>query len=382
MTAIWKHSKWVDGAGIEPGDLNNISNYLRSQTHDLFSALARSSEASMGFPTGSLFCVGNGGAPWFLAANAMHVKFAAGPIGQLITAGTPTGDVPAVNWYWHEANELEQAIDAADPTNPRIDLVCVKIDTVDDATVVRNFKDAMSGAQTTENVVVRTLTRLQKQYVKGTAAGSPVEGAVPSGYVKLMAVRVPAAATALSPDNFTDYRWPLGLHIIDVTAFAAACDATKWVWPNSPVFYRSLTLPNAAGDPLLFVPQAPLADTGRLIKVGLKAAYRSSGTTGRANRLRRLGVLGSEVTIEDLAGLRATIDNNGYYFEATPAAPCWLNGWKAGYAKAMGVAPNTAPPIAEANGPTKLALEVLGATNGTGNDIVYHARFFIAASCG
>lgn len=76
-------------------------------------------------------------------------------------------------------------ITAADPTNPRIDRVCM---TVNDS--------YYTGA--TNNVIL--------QVVAGTPAGSPVAPAIPANSISLATVAVAAAALSISSGNITDTR--------------------------------------------------------------------------------------------------------------------------------------------------------------------------------
>jgi len=76
-------------------------------------------------------------------------------------------------------------ITTANPTNPRIDLICL---TINDS--------YYSGA--TDNVVF--------QVIPGTPAGSPVVPALPDNSISLAQITVPAAATTIVSGNITDNR--------------------------------------------------------------------------------------------------------------------------------------------------------------------------------
>lgn len=77
------------------------------------------------------------------------------------------------------------SINTADPTNPRIDLVCM---TVNDAYYTGSLN----------NVVL--------QVVAGTPAGSPVAPSLPANSISLATVAVGAGATAITDANITDTR--------------------------------------------------------------------------------------------------------------------------------------------------------------------------------
>lgn len=77
------------------------------------------------------------------------------------------------------------SITTADPTNPRIDLVCA---TVRDAYYTGAYNDVIL------------------QVVAGTPAGSPVAPALPANSISLATVAVGAGATAITNANITDTR--------------------------------------------------------------------------------------------------------------------------------------------------------------------------------
>jgi hypothetical protein len=80
---------------------------------------------------------------------------------------------------------LVLSLNTADPTNPRIDLVCA---TVNDAYYTGSLN----------NVII--------QVVAGTPAGSPVAPALPANSITLATVAVGAGATAITNANITDTR--------------------------------------------------------------------------------------------------------------------------------------------------------------------------------
>ena len=77
------------------------------------------------------------------------------------------------------------SLNTADPTNPRIDLICA---TVNDAYYTGSLN----------NVVI--------QAIAGTPAGSPVAPALPANSITLATVAVGAGATAITNANITDTR--------------------------------------------------------------------------------------------------------------------------------------------------------------------------------
>ena len=119
----------------------------------------------------------------------------------LVTQNTPPGLSVVVNSGWAAIVGTTQAnmgtyvtyndaavvlsLTTADPTNPRVDLVCA---TVNDA----YYTGALN------NVIL--------QVVAGTPAGSPVAPALPANSITLATVAVGAGATAITNANITDTR--------------------------------------------------------------------------------------------------------------------------------------------------------------------------------
>ena len=98
-------------------------------------------------------------------------------------------------------------IATANPTNPRIDLVCV---TVNDSYYTGS----------TDNVVIQVVT--------GTPAGSPVVPATPANSIPLARVAVAAGALAITSGNITDLRVSVttNLPIGDITGVTAGTGLT------------------------------------------------------------------------------------------------------------------------------------------------------------
>ena len=98
--------------------------------------------------------------------------------------------------FWHVIVDTTTnvTIPAADASNPRIDLICVKIDST-----------ATPNASASN---VATLVNVQ-----GTAAASPSAPVVPANHLKLAEVSVPALDTTISSGQITDSRVFMGLHL-------------------------------------------------------------------------------------------------------------------------------------------------------------------------
>jgi hypothetical protein len=97
------------------------------------------------------------------------------------------------------------SISTADPTNPRIDVVCM---TVQDAYYTGSLNDVIL------------------QVVAGTPAGSPVAPALPANSITLATVAVGAGATAITNANITDTRVLVTTNIPEVGDISAVVAGT------------------------------------------------------------------------------------------------------------------------------------------------------------
>jgi hypothetical protein len=97
------------------------------------------------------------------------------------------------------------SVNTADPTNPRVDLVCM---TVNDAYYTGSLN----------NVIL--------QVVAGTPAGSPVAPTLPANSISLATIAVGAGATALTNANITDTRVLVTTNIPEVGDISAVVAGT------------------------------------------------------------------------------------------------------------------------------------------------------------
>jgi hypothetical protein len=118
--------------------------------------------------------------------------------GWAAIVGTTQANMGTYVTYNDAASVL--SLNTADPTNPRIDLVCA---TVNDAYYTGSLN----------NVVL--------QVVAGTPAGSPVAPALPANSISLARVAVGAGATAITNANITDTRVLVTTNIPEVGDISA-----------------------------------------------------------------------------------------------------------------------------------------------------------------
>lgn len=154
---------------------------------------------------------------------AMSVSIAS---GWAVILGTYQANMGAYVAYNDAATTA--TITAADPTNPRIDLVCV---TVSDA--------AYTGALNTVSFNV----------VAGTPAGSPVAPATPTNSIALAQVAVAAGATTITAGNITDVRVRATM---DEMTFSSSSSSTTpiRIELNAGQSANALTIVNSSGTVL------------------------------------------------------------------------------------------------------------------------------------
>lgn len=113
-----------------------------------------------------------------------------------------------------------KVLTAADPTNPRLDIVCVKAARTDQTSESRQVKNFLTEVVAPETVVTQTDWLADVQVVAGTPAGSPVAPATPAGYIKIATISVPASTGPSSQSDITDNRTKMP--ILDETVINTA----------------------------------------------------------------------------------------------------------------------------------------------------------------
>jgi hypothetical protein len=125
--------------------------------------------------------------------------------GWAAIVGTTQSNMGTYVAYNDAANTL--TVTTANPTNPRIDIVCV---TVQDAYYTGAFNDVIF------------------QVIAGTPAGSPTAPATPANSIKLANIAVGAGVTSILAGNITDTRvsTTTNLPVGDITSVGAGTGLT------------------------------------------------------------------------------------------------------------------------------------------------------------
>jgi hypothetical protein len=181
-----------DGQFIQYSDFNLISTALEKELYDRILFRLLGSQENKVFDNSF----------YVSYVSATQVSVAAG-------LGFQTGDAADTEpekRLLYKASATTKTVAAADPTNPRIDIVCIKHNRATTVTELRDFKDATDGSVSSQSMAVQKDWDSDLLVVTGTPAGSPSAPSTPSGYIKLCEITVPASTGPTSQSNISDKR--------------------------------------------------------------------------------------------------------------------------------------------------------------------------------
>ncbi len=238
-----------DGEGVDPVDFNRLQQKMLAVLPEimLFHGLADSigdptdADAVVEFESSNLMgtlvndyndiiiAPRPNAAFWFPhPVTARTLICAPGPIAQIVDepsgsndpdSETPGYDARIVMGMMGGAGNLSLQTAVGDATNPRIDIIEVKLEAITGESETRDFEDAVTGAKTTITPNKRRFTRVNYQIKQGTPAALPSYPTPSTGYTAMAAVWVPATHNAVhAAINIRDMRFPLGCEVHDVQA--------------------------------------------------------------------------------------------------------------------------------------------------------------------
>jgi hypothetical protein len=200
-TDLYKRVNYNDGEGVTHGDLNDSQTYLRALLSDQIiqslvgnvSLTALGVDMDMGGQRGAeapshLAYTLHGGQAYLRPGSATNkVQISPGVLLQKI--GNSTGDSQTVLAYSFVGTE-EVSIAAGDATNPRVDLIQMKLEFISADSQSRDFKDATTGVITTTSQNKKQRVQCTLSVKSGTPAASPVYPDPDTGYVAVAGVVV------------------------------------------------------------------------------------------------------------------------------------------------------------------------------------------------
>lgn len=222
-----------DGEGVDFTDHNNMQ--LFAQQRDwltLFSASLANAAGDPNDPGGAphaeaftylheLSMYGGSaitlhpGSAYVSPGGANQLVINAGTIAQQLDEPWSTGEDFALVHTGIGVLTLATAV--GDATNPRIDVVEIKLSYGDGDPQDRHFEDATTRAPSTQSTNKERGISFSYQIKQGTPAANPTYPTPSAGYVAMAAVYVPATHNAAhSAANIRDLRMPVGVRCIDV----------------------------------------------------------------------------------------------------------------------------------------------------------------------
>jgi hypothetical protein len=144
---------------------------------------------------------------------SMNLRNKRGLIAQWTAA--PDGTEPKLLCYFLDDDEINLTSAAADPTNPRYDVIAVKL-VWQNVTETRDFEDASTRAITSNTPTTYKQVVMTARIITGTPAASPTIPALAAGEAYYAVYRIPAAFTgtiSLGPttvNEFRDFSFPIG----------------------------------------------------------------------------------------------------------------------------------------------------------------------------
>jgi hypothetical protein len=198
-----------------------------------------------------------------------QVQFTAGPMVTVIDEPWSYGNDGEEFCLYRIGGGITLTTAAGDATNPRIDLVEVKLEYIDGDPQTRHFEDATTRAPSSQaGTDKERQVQLTYQIKQGTPAANPTYPTPTAGFQAYAAIYVPATHnTVHSPDNIRDLRFPFGVRCIDVDR-----RGFYYTGSNPWVDFGMLASAAASSDPdddRVIVPCPISTKSARLIAVGL-----------------------------------------------------------------------------------------------------------------
>lgn len=198
----YKRVRFEDGEGLAYVDLIDMQRYMEAKIYDqIFRELTGNFGPTITAPFDP---IGSPASPdvqlaYVLAAGSCvlrqgstgtRLKINPGTVFQ--STGTPNGDDHKFLAFTVKDGDVDLTISAGHATNPRIDILQMKLEEVSDDTQTRDIEDAVTRIVSTFAIFKKTRVQATFSIKNGTAGALPVYPAPDTGYCVVGAVRVPA----------------------------------------------------------------------------------------------------------------------------------------------------------------------------------------------
>lgn len=287
-TDLFKEALYNDGEGVTHGDLNDSQRFLSAQLWDqtlaqLIGGIGLTSVdydvAANGVtpPDHLAYCLQGGAGFPYLGSTTNKIKMMPGTLLQRV--GAATGDERVMLAYTFAGTE-EFTIAAGDATNPRVDLLQMKLELVNADSQSRDFEDAATGVITTTSQMKKRRVQCTISVKTGTPAASPTYPDPDAGYVAIGGVVVGAnyltttqiifgVDTAGANAVLHDQRMPLNVqgYRTPVSSFHIVASVTR----ADPAYFATSTSTTLSH---LRIPCLKAGSAGRI--VGIDVAYSST----------------------------------------------------------------------------------------------------------
>lgn len=315
--------------GISHVDFNEMQSLMQAYVNDgILSNFANHNVLSgMGGVEGHCFAMENACAVWKNVFNpATQLEFDPGVLAVYTPSGSITGDEPYLRTVYVDVADIPDKTRPVPGVSDRWDVLSVNISEVTGSAAVRDFKDAVTGALSTQSFDKRDQTQANFTWTQGVEGGGIP--ATPAGDVRICAVLVPAAGSITAEDNkIRDYRIPIGQtqHHVHAGADLDLNNSGATVLPNWPAIWFDDNGGFAEVQSL-----CPVAKPAtRLLHIFLSADVDTVGSI--ALDIRRVS---DNVTVEHLfhTHLVTPGTSSPYSLFTDPDMPIWANGYSAGRA--------------------------------------------------
>src|SRR5260221_4402106 len=209
-TDIYKTGLFNDGEGWVHTDSNDAQRFLAARLHDqIFEKLIGNFSGSdpefggvnTNTSTAWSYCVDIGSAYPKQGSANNKIKLASGTLFQKLA--NSDGNEPSLLAYTFDGTD-EFTLANGDATNPRVDMLQMKLSYLETDVQSRDFQDATTHVVTTQTMNKKRKVQLALSIKQGTPASSPTYPTPDTGYVPIACVVVGATYSGAAAFKYVD----------------------------------------------------------------------------------------------------------------------------------------------------------------------------------